>query len=121
MKNTFFFLSIMFLALFGCASGSKVMTAEQFSEISIGQTSQDIEKKYGKPYSVKHISDTEVEYTYIERAQMGKRVVQEKHYLIILKNGRVSSTQIRTFNRPAWQINSYEMQTSLNEAINEKD
>ncbi|HEU63809.1 MAG: hypothetical protein KR126chlam4_01074 [Candidatus Anoxychlamydiales bacterium] len=112
MKNVFFFLSIAFLSFWGCASGSKVMTAEEFSEISVGQTSDDIQKKHGKPYSIKRLGDNEVEYTYIERLPMGKRVLRETHYLIILKNGKVTSTQVRTFNRPVYERNSYEMQTS---------
>lgn len=113
-KNIFFFLSIALLSIWGCASGSKVMTIEDFSDISVGQTSDDIQKKHGKPYSIKNIGDNEVEYTYIERIPMGKRVLQERHYLIILKNGKVTSTQTRSFNRPVYERNSYEMQTSYN-------
>lgn len=111
MKNIVFLLSITFLSIWGCAS-SKVMTAEEFSEISVGQTSDQIQKKYGKPYSIKNLGDNEVEYTYIERMPMGKRVLRETHYLIILKNGKVTSTQTRIYNRPSYEGNSYEMQTS---------
>ncbi len=110
MKNIFFSLVIL-LVFDGCAS-SKVMTADSFSEITIGQSISEIQKKYGKPYSIKNLGAGEVEYIYIEKIFMGKRVLQEKHYLIIFKNGKVTSTKVRIFNRPAWQRNSYEMQTS---------
>ena len=115
MKNVFFLSAIAFISFWGCASGSKVMTADEFSEVSVGQSGDEIQKKHGKPYSIKNLGNNEVEYTYIERMPMGKRVLQEKHYLIILKNGKVTSTQTRTFNRPVYERNSYEMQTSLNE------
>ncbi len=119
MKNIFFGLSIVLLALLGCASGSKIMNAEGFSEISVGQTADDIQKKHGRPYSIKTLGPNEVEYVYIERMPMGKRVLRETHYLIILKNGKVSSTQTRTYNRPSYEGNSYEMQTSFKK--DEKD
>ena len=112
MKNVFFLLSIAFISFWGCASGSKVMTADEFSEVSVGQTGDEIQKKHGKPYSIKRLGNSEVEYIYIERMPMGKRVLRERHYLIILKNGKVTSTQVRTFNRPSYEGNSYEMQTS---------
>ena len=113
MKNVFFLSAIAFISFWGCASGSKVMTADEFSEVSVGQSGDEIQKKHGKPYSIKRLGNNEVEYIYIERMQMAKRVLRERHYLIILKNGKVTSTQVRTFNRPSYEGNSYEMQTSF--------
>jgi len=114
MKKIIVILSLSIL-LFSCASGGKVMTAEKFSEVSIGMTSDDLNKKFGKPYSIKDLGEGEVEYIYIEKIHMGSRVLQERHYLIILKNERVTSTKTRYYSRPAYQRNSYEMQTSYND------
>lgn len=113
MRKILTILSLSIL-VFSCASGGKVMTAESFSEVSIGMSSDEMQKKFGKPYSIKDLGEGEVEYTYIEKIHMGSRVLQERHYLIILKNGRVTSTKTRDYSRPAWQRNSYEMQTSYN-------
>lgn len=113
MRKILTILSLSIL-LFSCASGGKVMTTESFSEVSIGMSSDEMQKKFGKPYSIKDLGEGEVEYTYIEKIHMGSRVLQERHYLIILKNGRVTATKTRDFSRPAWQRNSYEMQTSYN-------
>lgn len=119
MKKIIILLSLSIL-LFSCASGGKVMTADSFSEVSIGMTADDLQKKFGKPYSIKDLGEGEIEYTYIEKIHMGSRVLQERHYLIILKNGRVTATKTRDYSRPAYQRNSYEMQTSLNEEENEE-
>ncbi|NGX28959.1 MAG: hypothetical protein K940chlam1_01149 [Candidatus Anoxychlamydiales bacterium] len=113
MRKILTILSLSIL-VFSCASGGKVMTAESFSEVSIGMSSDEMQKKFGKPYSIKDLGEGEVEYTYIEKIHMGSRVLQERHYLIILKNGRVTATKTRDYSRPAWQRNSYEMQTSYN-------
>jgi outer membrane protein assembly factor BamE (lipoprotein component of BamABCDE complex) len=117
MKKIIF---IFLFFLFSCASGGKVMTAEDFSEIHVGMTTSEIEKKYGKPFSVKELGNDEVEYVYIEKVVVNRaRVLQEKHYLIILKNGRVTSTKTQIYNRPSYERNSYEMQTSYKDIDNE--
>ena len=115
MKNIFFLISISLLSIWGCASGSKVVTPDSFSQISVGMTTAEVEKKLGKPYSIKNLEDNEIQYTYIEKMPMGKRVVQERHYLINFRNNKVSATKVMYYNRPSYEGNSYEMQTSLNE------
>ena len=115
MKKIILIFFMSFIFTWGCASGGKIMTAKDFSEVSIGMTEDELQKKFGKPYSINKIDNEEVEYIYNEKETIGRaRVLQEKHYLIILKNGRVSSTNVRIFNRPIYERNSYEMQTSLN-------
>lgn len=113
MKKIIFILTVSLLAAWSCASGGKTMTAEGFSEISVGMTEKEVQQKYGKPYSIKDLGEGEIEYRYIEKVTIGRdRVLQEKHYLIILKNGKVTSTKTQILNRPVYERNSYEMQTS---------
>jgi len=112
MKNIFFLIAISLLSIWGCASGSKVVTPDSFSQISVGMTTDDVEKILGKPYSIKNLEDNEIQYTYIEKMPMGKRVIQERHYLINFRNKKVSATKVIYYNRPSYEGNSYEMQTS---------
>jgi outer membrane protein assembly factor BamE (lipoprotein component of BamABCDE complex) len=106
-------LMLIFLLFSSCASGGKVMSVDKFSEVSIGMTQQDLEKKLGRPYSVKDLGNGEIEYTYIQKDDFGARgVIEERHYLITIKDGKVTNTQTKIFNRPAYERNSYEMQTT---------
>jgi len=112
MKYIFLVLALIVLS---CASGGKILTQEEFCQITVGMTSSEVEKKYGKPFSIRDLGNSEIEYKYIEKVTIGKaRVIQEKYYIIIFKNGRVTSTKTQIFNRPVYERNSYEMQTSYN-------
>jgi len=115
MKKMMIILSLSLLSLWGCASGGKVMTAQTFSDVSVGMTDKEVKDKFGRPFAVKHLENGEVEYRYIEKVHYGPRVIEERHYLIILKNGKVISTKAEDFTRPIYERNSYEMQTSYNE------
>lgn len=115
MKYLFTFALIL-LTTFACASGGRVMTPEQFSQVSVGMTGDEVTKKFGSPYSIKNLGNGDFEYTYIEKVIIGEsRVIQEKHYLIIFRNGRVTSTKTQILNQPVYERNSYDMQTSYNE------
>lgn len=117
----FFAAFVILLTTFACASGGKVMTPEQFSEVSVGMTGDEVSKKFGSPYSIKNLGHGDFEYIYIEKVTIGEgRVLQEKHYLILFRNGRVTSTKTEILNQPAYQRNSYDMQTSYNEEENSK-
>ncbi len=113
MKNLIFILILSLLTTWGCASGGKIMTEDTFSQVSIGMTTKEVINKFGRPYSIKNLGHGEIEYKYIEKVIVGRaKVLQEKHYFIIFKNGQVSSTKTEYLNRPSYEENSYEMQTS---------
>jgi len=116
MKFMTYFLLFFLIFSNGCASGGKVMTQEEFYEVSVGMTEKELVKKYGRPFSIKELEDNQLEYTYIERIDLGNRgVISERHYLIILKDGKVVSTKTKILNRPVYERNSYEMQTTQKE------
>lgn len=122
MKKSFIFiLGLSIFAIFGCASGGKVMSQEAFSQVSVGMTYQEVTHQLGRPYSMKNLGNGEIEYKYIEKIIVGRsNVIQERHYLILFKNGRVTSTKINYLNRPSYEGNSYEMQTSYNKENDKK-
>ena len=101
--------SILFIS---CSAGSKVIDSDKFYEVEIGMSIKELKEKLGDPYSVKSLGNGEVEYKYIERLYAADRVLQERHYLFILKNGKVVSKKVIDLNRPVYERNSYEMQTS---------
>ena len=113
--NKLLFYSIISIFLLGCASGNKVATSDHFHEVSVGMSVKELKAKMGKPYSVKNLGDGYVEYKYIERLMAANRVLEERYYLFIVKNGRVTSKKQVDMNRPVYERNSYEMQTSSNE------
>lgn len=119
MKYFVFVITLILFTTWGCAGGGKIMTPDQFSQVSLGMTSKEVVQKFGKPYSIKNLGYNEFEYRYIEKVIVGEnRVIQEKHYLILFKNNRVTSTKVEYLNRPAYERDSYEMQTSYNKEEN---
>jgi len=91
------------------------MTSERFSEVSVGMSSSELEKKLGKPYSIRNLPNNEIEYTYIQKSDFGARgVLEERHYLIILRDNKVIRTDVKILNRPIYERDSYEMQTTFN-------
>jgi hypothetical protein len=107
---------ILFILLTSCASGGKTLSSEKFLEVSVGTSVDDLEKKLGKPYSIKNLCNGEIEYTYIQKDDFGARgVLEERHYIFIIKNNKVIRTDEKILNRPAYdEPNSYEMQTTSN-------
>ena len=109
------FLSYLFLCImaFGCMRGHQIMTYDRFDDLPIGMHVQDLQKKAGKPYSIKNLGNNEQEFEYLERLTMGDRVVEERHYLFIIRNGKVVSKHVTSDSRPPLEgRNAYELQTS---------
>ncbi|MFA6119559.1 MAG: outer membrane protein assembly factor BamE [Parachlamydiales bacterium] len=112
-KNILCFLLLLLIS--SCAAGGKVLTSDKVSEVTIGMSVQDLESKLGKPYSIKNLSNGQTEYTYIQKDDFGDRgVLQERHYIITIEKGKVVNTETKILNRPAYERNSYEMQTTSN-------
>ena len=65
--------------------------------------------------SIKKLEDGYLEYKYIERQRSADRVLVERHYLFVIKDNKVTSKKHIDMNRPSYERNSYEMQTSSNE------
>lgn len=111
----YLFLSLILLLTFSCVGGGRIMTTDQYCQISVGMTTKEFVHRFGRPYCLRNLGYGEIEYEYIEKMIIGEcRVLQEKHYLILFKNDRVVSTKIIYLNQPSYERNSYEMQTSYN-------
>ena len=106
--------AILALSLFAasCASGGSAYAMSSFYEIPIGSTEDEVIATVGKPYSIKQCQDGSVEYLYIERIKAGYRNLEERRYVIILKEGKVVSKELKQSSPPAYQFDSYEMQTT---------
>ncbi len=107
---------LFILLCISCAAGHKIMTEETFAKIENGMKENSVKKIAGKPYEVKNIGDGVYEYQYIERIFSGDRVIEVRKYLILMKNGVVTSKKMtieKGFD-PLQERNSYDLQTSGN-------
>ncbi|MDE3045748.1 MAG: outer membrane protein assembly factor BamE [Verrucomicrobiota bacterium] len=105
------------LAAAACSSGGSTMTLNSFSDIPLGATKDEVVASVGKPDLVKKHSDGSIEYEYVERVKIGARDVEERRYLIKLKDGKVVSKKIKGKSEDIpyptpYVFDSYEMQTT---------
>jgi hypothetical protein len=83
-----YLVSLLFF-LCSCFSRSTVMTRQTYSDIEVGSSITQVEQKVGNPYKIRPLQDGTEEYEYIERIPMGQEVVEENHYFLIVKDGKV--------------------------------
>lgn len=95
-----------------CAMGVRGVTMESFSEISIGCPSEEVLARMGSPGSIQNKEDGSVEYVYTETISLGGRTLEERQYVILLKEGKVSAKQVKQTSPPGYFFNSYDMQTT---------
>jgi hypothetical protein len=107
----------LLLLLCSCAAGGKFITSEKFQDIPVGITTQELVDRLGDPYAIRKTqAGTEV-YEYTERVAAGGQLVEVRKYIFLIKNGKVKAKQMQTQTTPIFdQRNSYEMQTSDNDA-----
>ncbi|MBF8263039.1 MAG: hypothetical protein HW387_704 [Parachlamydiales bacterium] len=106
-------LIISFFMLAACASGPSIVTMSAFYDIPVGATKDEVIAKAGDPVSINKKDDGSVEYDYVERLKAGSRLLEERHYIIILKEGVVVSKRVEQNSPIPTQFNSYEMQTTF--------
>ena len=108
-------LSLLILA--ACGSGQKVTTMESFYEIPIGASKSEVVALAGEPMSIRHLENGNDEYEYIERLRAGSRVLQERRYILVLKDGKVIARRVEYAGPPSTSTDydSYQMQTTQNE------
>ena len=56
------------------------------------------------------------EYEYIGRMKAGDRTLEEKHYFLLIKDGKVVSKRVEQYSPPPYIFDSYEMQTTQSSA-----
>ena len=105
---------ISLLTLAACASGHNVLTMDSFYDIPVGATKEEVMTQVGKPYSITKKEDGCEEFLFIERMKVGARVMQERRYIITIKDGVVVSKHFEQSSPPPTTFDSYEMQTTRN-------
>ncbi len=106
------FLIIWIAAVSACSSGGAAMTAGAFYEITIGSSQSEVLSSAGEPYAIRHGEDGTIEYEYIERFKVGGRNSEEKHYYVVMKDGKVISKRVAGSSPYPYTFDSYEMQTT---------
>jgi hypothetical protein len=101
------------LLLAACASGPSVVTMNAFYDIPVGATKNEVIAKAGDPTAIEKKDDGSEEYQYVERMTAGARLLQERHYIITLKDGVVVSKRVEQSSPPPTTFDSYEMQTTF--------
>ncbi len=81
---------LLILPLFcACYSNRPLMTADEFASIPIGSTTAQVRQEYGEPYAIYSRGGNTDEWEYIERLDVGAYVVNQRHYFLIITNGKV--------------------------------
>lgn len=102
--------------LASCGTSGALMTMHSFADIPIGASSEEVKNQVGEPYATHKKSDGTVEYEYIERINASARNLEERHYYLILKDGKVVSKRVKQSSPPPYTFDSYEMQTTQNQS-----
>jgi len=100
--------------LSACALGGTPVTMDAFYEIDLSTTTPEVVATLGKPYAIHEKGEGCVEYEYIERIKVGARDTEERHYFILIKDGRVVSKRVKQSSPLPYGFDSYEMQTTQN-------
>jgi hypothetical protein len=103
-------LSFIFLLLCGC-TGDPNMTLATFTEIDIGDSQEYVIDHYGHPHRVVIFEGGE-EYYYNERFRVGHQLLEERVYVLTLRDGRVVSKRVETITPSANEYDHFEIQTS---------
>jgi hypothetical protein len=97
------------------------MTMNNFSDIPIGTASSEVIISYGQPYAIHKKENGMIEYEYLERIKAGARVLEERHYILVIREGKVISKHIKQSSPPAYYFDSYEMQTTQSGSASTND
>ena len=90
------------------------MQANSFYDVPVGASKEEVMAVVGKPVATHKKEDGSYEYEYVERLSVGSRVVSEKHYYILMKDGKVISKRVKQVEVPPYGPDSYDMQTTQN-------
>lgn len=93
-----------------------MMTMGSFYDIPIGSTPKEVVDTAGEPYAVHKKDDGSVEYEYIERMKAGGRNLEERHYYLLIRDGKVVSKRVEQFSPPPYIFDSYDMQTTSSDS-----
>jgi len=79
------------------------MTADEFASIPIGSTTEEVRAQHGDPYSIFSRGGNTDEWEYIERLDVGGVIVNQRHYFLIITNGKVVGKRTELLRPPPYQ------------------
>jgi len=98
-------ISILFLLLLcSCFSRSSYMTYDRFENIQIGTPVASLKSEVGSPYAIHSKGGDVEEYEYIERIDMGGKVVSENRYFLIVTDGKVTGKYVKNERPKAFNM-----------------
>lgn len=94
----------LLLLLTACFSRPSIMTRESYESIDMGTTIAEVRQESGEPYAVYYLTNNREEYEYIERVNMGGRIIMENHYFLLVVDGQVIGKRSCVEQPPAYNI-----------------
>ncbi len=88
------------------------MSMNSFYDVPIGSTQEEVLAMIGEPIATHRKEDGAIEYEYVEKFKTGDRTVNERHYFILIKDGKVVSKKMKQTTPLPYGFDSYEMQTT---------
>jgi hypothetical protein len=88
------------------------MNLNAFNDIELGESPSQVVAAVGQPYSINRKDSETVEYEYIERIKAGGRDLEDRRYIITIRDGKVVNKQVQYSSPAPYLYDSYEMQTS---------
>lgn len=92
------------ISLIGCTSSYFAMTDRVFCEIDMGISIESVQCQVGDPYAICIREDGAEEYKYIERIDLGRGLVMEKQYFLVVKDNKVVSKRLVRRIPPAYNL-----------------
>lgn len=88
-----------------------------FAEIPLGASESEVMICAGQPYQVHkgRCGYEEFEFEYIERMTTGTKMMEQRHYYILFRDGKVVGKRMCFEDTPPFWINSYDLQTGYND------
>lgn len=109
------FAALLCILCTACSSGGPVNSICAFYDVPIGASQEELMCQAGEPISVRTCSDGSIEYEYIERFKVGGRILNERHYYVLVRDGVVVSKRVKQVSPTPFGYDSYEMQTTQKE------
>jgi len=103
------------LCALSCSSGGSLVTMQSFYDIPVGASTSEVIATAGEPYAIHKKDDGAVEYEYIERFKVGNRYTEERHFFLLIKDGKVVSKRTKQSSSVPYTFDSYDMQTTQGE------
>ena len=96
MKYCLFLVILFFSA---CSGNYEVMTRNSYADIEVGMPSSELEKRFGKPYNIRSEGNKNDTYEYIEKISMGRNIIEQRRYYIVIEKGKVVGKYMK-YSRP---------------------